>query len=199
VYQSVFRAESFKEVPHFASKFAIENALRESGLAYTITRPNYFMQNDARLKEILENYGVYPAPLGPVGVSPVDVRDIAEATAIVLTSSGHDGRTYNLNGPGVLSGPRAAEIWGRLLGKEIRYGGHDMDMFEEQMRRNMPAWSAFDLRIMFQRFLERGFTAGEGDVEALTSLLGHAPRSYENFAQETAENWGHRQGFTKSQ
>jgi hypothetical protein len=39
-------------------------------------------------------------PLGDVGVSVVDVRDIAEATAIVLTSDGeHHGKTYNLNGP----------------------------------------------------------------------------------------------------
>ena len=77
---------------------------------------------------------IYPAPLGNVGISVVDIRDIAEATAIVLTSDEHDGNTYNLNGPEALSGPKAASIWSKLLGKEIRYAGHDMDAFEEQMR-----------------------------------------------------------------
>jgi len=48
---------------------------------------------------------------------------------------------------------------------------------------------AFDLRMMFQEFLERGFIAGEGDVEALTKLLGHAPRRYEDFAKETLLDW----------
>ena len=92
--------EQFKDVPHFASKLAIENALRQFDVPFTIIRPNYFSQNDARLKDSLTKAGIYPMPLGDVGVSAVDIRDIAEATAIVLTSDGHTGKTYNLNGPG---------------------------------------------------------------------------------------------------
>ena len=115
--------------------------------------------------------------------------NIAEATAIVLTSDGHTGKTYNLNGPGVLSGPKAASIWGDLLGKEIRYGGDDMDAFEEQMRNRAPSWSAFDVRMMFEGYLERGFVAEDGDLETLTKLLGHGPRRYEDFARETFVRW----------
>ncbi len=116
VYHSVFRVDHFKDVPHFASKLAIENALREFDVPFTIIRPNYFSQNDATLKDALTKAGIYPAPLGQVGISVVDVRDIAEATAIALTSDGHFGKTYNLNGPDVVSGPRMASIWSGLLG-----------------------------------------------------------------------------------
>ncbi len=189
VYHSVFRAEHFKDVPHFASKLAIENALREFDVPFTIIRPNYFSQNDISLKVPLMNAGIYPMPLGPLGISPVDIRDIAEATAIALTSDGHHGKTYNLNGPDVLSGHRTALIWSGLLGREIRYSGDDMDAFEEQMRKLVPSWSAFDLRMMFQAYLERGFRAEAGDVETLTGLLGHTPRRYEDFARETVQNW----------
>jgi uncharacterized protein YbjT (DUF2867 family) len=189
VYHSVFRVERFKDVPHFASKFAIESALREFDVPFTIVRPNYFIQNDATLKDALMKAGTYPAPLGNVGISVVDIRDIAEATAIVLTSDEHNGKTYNLNGPEPLSGPRAASIWTKLLGREIRYPGEDMDAFEEQMRNSAPSWSAFDIRMMFQGYLERGFVAEAGDVEKLTKLLGHAPRRYEDFAAETAALW----------
>jgi uncharacterized protein YbjT (DUF2867 family) len=119
----------------------------------------------------------------------VDVRDIAEAAAIVLTSGGHNGKTYNLNGPEVVSGAKAASIWSKVLGKEIRYTGHNMDAFEEQMRKTAPSWSAFDIRMMFEGYLERGFAAEDGDVEKLTKLLGHAPRRYEDFARETALQW----------
>jgi uncharacterized protein YbjT (DUF2867 family) len=73
-------------------------------------------------------------PLGQVGISAVDIRDIAEAAAIALTSDGH-GKTYNLNGPEVLSGPKMASIWSALLGRTVRYSGDDMDAFEEQMRK----------------------------------------------------------------
>jgi uncharacterized protein YbjT (DUF2867 family) len=128
-------------------------------------------------------------PLGQVGISVVDVRDIAEATAIALTSDGHFGKTYNLNGPEVLSGPQMASIWSGLLGKEIRYSGHDMDAFEEQTRKRAPSWSAFDIGMMFRGYLERGFAAETGDVETLTDLLGHTPRRYEDFARETAALW----------
>ena len=189
VYHSVFRADHFKDVPHFASKFTIESALREFDVPFTIIRPNYFFQNDESLKDPLTKAGVYPMPLGPNGISAVDVRDIAEASAIALTSKGHEGKTYNLNGPDVLSGPLAAQIWTELLGKEVRYAGDDMDAFEQQMRQRAPSWSAFDMRMMFQGYLERGFVAEAGDFEALTKMLGHPPRRYQDFARETAASW----------
>src|SRR6202166_2816872 len=189
VYHSVFRVEHFKDVPHFASKLAMESAIRELEVPFTIIRPNYFIQNDATLKDPLLKTGIYPAPLGNAGISVVDIRDIAEATAIVLTSDEHEGNTYNLNGPEALSGPKAASIWSKLLGKEIRYAGHDLDAFEEQMRNSAPSWSAFDIRMMFQGYLERGFVAETGDVEKLTKLLGHAPRRYEDFAAEAVAFW----------
>jgi uncharacterized protein YbjT (DUF2867 family) len=189
VYHSVFRVEHFKDVPHFASKLAIESALREFDIPFTIIRPNYFIQNDATLKDALTKTGIYPMPLGQVGISAVDIRDIAEAAAIALTSDGHFGKTYNLNGPEVLSGPKIASIWSGLLAKEIRYLGDDMDAFEEQMRKRAPSWSAFDIRMMFEGYLERGFIAKDGDLETLTKLLGHTPRRYEDFARETLLKW----------
>ena len=189
VYHSVFRVEHFKDVPHFASKLAIESALREFEVPFTVIRPNYFFQNDASLEDPLTKAGIYPMPLGTVGISAVDIRDIAEAAAIALTSDGHFGKTYNLNGPEVLSGPKVASIWSGLLGKEIRYPGDNMDAFEEQMRKQAPSWSAFDIRMMFQGYLKRGFVAEPGDLETLTELLGHSPRRYEDFARQTTLAW----------
>jgi uncharacterized protein YbjT (DUF2867 family) len=189
VYHSVFRVEHFKDVPHFASKLAIENAIRVFDVPFTIIRPNYFFQNDAALKDILAKMSVYPNPLGSVGISAVDIRDIAEAAAITLMSNNHFGRTYNVNGPALLSGPKAASIWSGVLGKEIKYAGDNLDAFEDQMRKNAPSWAAFDIRMMFQGYLERGFVAEDGDAATLTELLGHKPRTYEDFAHETKRGW----------
>jgi uncharacterized protein YbjT (DUF2867 family) len=190
VYHSVFRAEHFLDVPHFASKVAVENALKAFDVPWTIIRPNYFFQNDSKLKDVIKGAGLYPMPLGSTGISMVDVRDIAEAAAASLMGGEvHHGRTYNVNGPDVLSGPAVAAIWSEVLGKDVRYGGHDMESFEAQMRKQAPAWSAFDLRMMMQGYLERGFTAEAGDLETLTALIGHPPRRYEDFARETAGKW----------
>src|SRR5450755_158063 len=189
VYHSVFKVEECNDVPHFASKLAIESALHEFKLPFTIIRPNYFFQNDISLKDVLMKTGIYPMPLGTPGISAVDTRDIAEAAAIALTSEGHLGKTYNLNGPEILSGKKIASIWSGLLGKEIRYPGEDLDAFEEQMRQTVPSWSAFDIRMMFQGYLERGFVAEDGDIETVVKLLGHPLRRYEDFARETVEGW----------
>lgn len=164
VYHSVFRVDHFKDVPHFSSKLAIEAALREFDVPFTIIRPNYFFQNDESLRDSLTKTGVYPIPLGSAGVSTVDIRDIAEASAVALTTDGHEGKTYNLNGPEPLTGPMAARIWSELLKREVRYLGEDMDAFEEQMRKQGTSWSAFDMRMMFQGYLERGFLAEPDDV-----------------------------------
>lgn len=188
-YLSVFKADRFRDVPHFASKVAVENALGEFGVPYTILRPGYFFQNDANLKDALTGPGIYPIPLGTAGVSAVDVRDIAEAAAISLTTDGHEGQTYDLVSAKMLTGPGNAELWSKLLGREIKYTGHDFDQWEQAMRARMPAWSAFDLRVMFQSYFDRGFTSTEAEVARFQKLLGHAPRSYEDFAAETAKLW----------
>jgi uncharacterized protein YbjT (DUF2867 family) len=188
-YLSVFKVDQFRDVPHFASKLAVESALREFGVPYAILRPGYYIQNDAGLKDALLGPGVYPMPIGTAGIAAADVRDIAEAAAISLTEDGHDGQTYDIVAPTMISGPGNAALWSQLLGKEIKYTGHNFDQWEQGMRSGMPSWSAYDLRMMFQGYFDRGFGSTETEVVRLTKLLGHAPRSYEDFATQTAATW----------
>jgi len=188
-YLSVFKVDQFRDVPHFASKLAVENALREFGVPYTILRPAYYIQNDATLKGAITGAGIYPMPIGTAGMAVADIRDIAEAAAISLTESGHDGQTYDIVAPSDITGPGAAALWSELLGKEIHYTGHNFDQWEEQMRARVPSWAAFDLRMMLQGYFDRGFASTETQVARLTKLLGHAPRSYQDFAAETAKIW----------
>ena len=188
-YLSVFKVEQFRDVPHFASKLAVEQALREFGVPYTILRPGYYIQNDGMLKDALKGPGIYPMPIGTAGICAVDTRDIAEAAAISLTGEGHEGQTYDLVGPTLISGLGNAATWSKLLGKEVKYTGHNFDQWEQQMRARAPGWTAFDLRTMFQGYFDRGFASTAQEVARVTKLLGHAPRSYQDFASETAALW----------
>ena len=188
-YLSVFKVQEFRDVPHFASKLAVEGALREFGVPYTILRPGYYMQYDIGLKDALTGPGLYPMPLGTAGIAAADLRDIAEAAAISLTEEGHEEQTYDIVAPSLISGPGNAALWSKLLGKEIKYTGHDFDEWEKSMRARMPGWSAFDLRMMLQGYFDRGFASTETEVARLTNLLGHTPRSYEDFAAETTKLW----------
>jgi uncharacterized protein YbjT (DUF2867 family) len=190
-YVSVYRADQFLEVPHFANKYAVEEAIRVGGMPYTILRPAYFAQNELRLKPELTELGVYPIPVGNQGLAVVDIRDLAQAAAISLTEEGHNGKTYDLVSSEMLRGPDAAAIWSKLLRKKIAYAGHaDFDGFEARLReKGSPSWLAYDLRTMYQGFVERGFSNTEDQTARFAALLGHQPRTYSSFAEELAKEW----------
>jgi uncharacterized protein YbjT (DUF2867 family) len=190
-YLSVFNADQFLEVPHFAAKAAVEEAIRAGGVPYTILRPGYFFQNERRLKAVLSGPGIYPVPAGNQGLAAVDVRDIADAAAISLTDEGHKGKTYDLVSSEMLTGPGAAATWSKVLGKKITYAGHaDFDGFEAQLRQTgMPSWVAYDLRVMFQGYVERGLSNTEDQTARFAAMLGHKPRTYSSFAAELAKEW----------
>ena len=88
-----------------------------------------------------------------------------------------------------ISGPGNAALWSKALGKEIVYTGHDFDAWEKQMSTQVPGWMAYDMRTMLEGYVERGFASTETEVSRVATLLGHAPRTYEAFVQETAAGW----------
>ncbi|MBI4503234.1 MAG: NmrA family NAD(P)-binding protein [Gemmatimonadetes bacterium] len=190
VYLSVQDAERAVHLPHFGSKVPVEMAIQASGLAGVILRPNNFYQNDVWYQQALLNYGVYPQPLGSAGVSRVDVRDIADAAVIALTTSKLDGQTLNLVGPDALTGLGTAEIWSKALGKPVKYAGDDMDSWEKQnLAYGIPPVLAYDFRLMYEWFQTKGLKASKEDLAELTNVLGHAPRKYADYVNEMAKAW----------
>lgn len=189
VYLSVQNVDRAPYLPHFGAKVAVEGALRKSGLSHTVLRPSNYFQNDVWYRDVLLGHGVYPQPLGGVGVSRVDVRDIAEAAAVTMTEAGHTEEIYNLVGPEPLTGEETARVWGKVLGRSVTYAGDDLDAWEEQVRESLPPWMVFDFREMFAFFQEEGMKALPDDVERQTKLLGHPPRGFEDFASEMAREW----------
>ena len=189
VYLSVHRVDEAPHLPHFGAKLPVEAALKASGIPFTILRPNNFFQNDTWYKDAMLGYDVYPQPFGDVGLSRVDVRDIAEAAAIALTAGAANGETVNLVGPDVLTATATAATWGGVLGRKIAYGGNDLDAWEKQSLAFLPAWMVFDFKLMYAFFQEKGLKATPADIARLTALLGHPPRRFDEFAAETARSW----------
>ena len=135
------------------------------------------------------SYGVYPQPLGSVGLSRVDVRDIAEVSVLALTSDAHNGKIYNLVGPELVTGESTAAEWGRALGKPITYAGDDLEAWEAQQRAWLPPSTLYDFKLMYAYFQKHGLKASAGDVATQTKVLGHAPRSFAAYAKEMAAAW----------
>jgi uncharacterized protein YbjT (DUF2867 family) len=189
VYLSVIHSDRYVNVPHFAGKFGVERMIEQMGLSATILRPAYFMNNDLTIKDVVLGHGVYPMPIGSKGLAMIDARDIGEIAALELMRRARAPSPLpldriNLIGPDTLTGARAAAIWSEVLGRPIAYGGDDTAGFEQNLRRFMPSWMAFDMRLMSERFLTEGMLPEAGDVQRLATSLGRPLRSYRDFVTE---------------
>ncbi len=189
VYLSVLHAEVLPLAPHFAAKVAIERALRDSDVEWTVLRPGSFYQNDLLAREAILEHGVYPHPLGEAGVSRVDARDVARAAAVALTEAGHEGQTYDLGERTVTTGPSIAAAWSAALGTPVRYAGDDLDAWEANLRPFLPDWLLHDLRLMYEQMQRAGLRIAPEAARRQEALLGRAPRAFEEFVRETVEGW----------
>lgn len=191
VFHSAHRAHRAPHIPHFASKMEILAALEASGVPWATIEPNHYFQNDLWLRRSLEA-GVYPAPLGGVGLHRIDVRDIADATVNALLDDGHEGIRHPVVGPELLTGADVVRTWSEHLGREVEYTGDDLDAWEARAGRRLPDWLVRDLRIMSEHFLSDGLIATEEDFATMSHVLGHAPRVFEDFVAETVAAWSGR-------
>ncbi|RUW90463.1 NmrA/HSCARG family protein [Mesorhizobium sp. M7A.F.Ca.US.010.02.1.1] len=191
VYLSVIHADVYVNVPHFAGKFGVERMIEQMGFQATILRPAYFIQNDLMIEDVITGYGTYTMPIGTKGLAMVDVRDIAEIAALELLRRERSAEPLaleriNLVGPQTLTGTDIAAIWSDVLARPISYGGDDTEGFEQNLKQFLPAWMAYDMRLMGERFLTDGMLPDAGDVERLTALLGRPLRPYRDFASQIA-------------
>ena len=192
VYLSVIHSDLYVNVPHFAGKFGVERMIEEMGFNATVLRPAYFMNNDVMVKDVVRDYGVYPMPIGTKGLAMIDAADLGEIAALELIRREQAEKALpfdriNLVGPETLTGPDIAAIWSDVLGRHISYGGDDTAAFEQNLRqKHVPAWMAFDMRLMCERFLSVGMLPEVGDADRLTALLGRPLRSYRDFASQVA-------------
>ncbi len=193
VYFSVFNSAVFDDVPHFAGKHLVERVIDAQSIPATVLRPTYFMQNDLIFADALKA-GTYPQPVGGIGLAMVDARDIADAAVAELLRRERAPHplprsTIEVVGPDTLTGADIAAIWSKALGRDVGYGGDDLDAFEAQAAGMMPGWQAHDLRVMLRAFHRHGMIPGADARAVLEGVIGHPLRSYRAFAEEAAAGW----------
>lgn len=190
VYLSVINAEKYPDVPHFASKLTVERMIEQLQLPATILRPAYFMQNDLSIQPVIEGYGVFPMPIGAKGVAMVDARDIADLAVAELLRRDRAAEPLpalmlDVAGNEAFTGESACAVWSEALGRRINYGGDDIDAFEAQLTQNhVPAWMAYDLRLMMNRIQQVGQIPVEGAAQSVEKILGRPMRTYQAFVAE---------------
>jgi uncharacterized protein YbjT (DUF2867 family) len=133
VYTSVVSADRKTGLPHFESKWQIEQHIHQCGLPYTILRPAFFMQNwYGFLREPILN-GTLPLPLSPqTALQQISVEDIGAFAVLAFQNpSKWAGRTIQLAGD-ELTMVQVAETLSRVLGRNVIY----VQVPWEQFRQN---------------------------------------------------------------
>ncbi len=159
--------------------------LKASGLAYTILQPHFFMQNTMMAAGTVASDGAVYMPMKDGKIGMIDVRDIVDVAAKVLTEDGHQGKTYGLTGPASISFHDVAAGLSKALGKEVKYVDVPLEAGREAMiGMGLSEWFADAMTEYFRAFSEGLGDFTTSDVQELT---GHPARSFETFARDFAQ------------
>ncbi|MEU4744034.1 NAD(P)H-binding protein, partial [Actinosynnema sp. NPDC023658] len=99
----------------------LEDAVRASGLEWTVLRPGAFASNAFAWAGTIRADRVAAAPFGDVALPAVDPDDIAAVAAVALREDGHGGRTYVLTGPAALTPRQQVAAIADALGEPVRF------------------------------------------------------------------------------
>jgi uncharacterized protein YbjT (DUF2867 family) len=172
-------------MPHHWSKLRVEEMLLGSRLDITILQPTAYMQNSLAEWDRMVRDGIYRAPY-PIEtrLSLVDLDDVAEAAAMVLTNAGHSDATYELVGTPPLNQIEIADAFGRALKKPIRAEAETVESWDARARASgMEDHARETLTKMFRAYARDGL---KGNSNVLGWLLGRPPTSLASFTARIA-------------
>jgi uncharacterized protein YbjT (DUF2867 family) len=163
----------------------VEEALKSSGLPWTLLKPTFFMQNTMMAAQTIASDGVIYWAMKDGKLGMIDLRDIVDVAVAVLTSSGHEGKSYILTGPAAISFHDVAATFSKVLGKDVKYVSVPGEAaLESMVSIGMPEWIAKGYVELFEGFSENFANRATDNVAILT---GHPARSFEQFARDFAQ------------
>jgi uncharacterized protein YbjT (DUF2867 family) len=181
VFHSVLHPQT-KALPHHYKKLHVEEKLLESKLNYTILQPAVYMQNLLNGWERIVGQGIYEITYSKeTRLGMVDLVDIAEVAAKVLTEPGHVGAIYELAGPEVLNQTEIATIMSDYLNHPVRV--EQISLIEWKSRaykRKLTKYQVETLSKMYIHYDQHGFS---GNPQVLSWLLKKPPGTLSAFME----------------
>lgn len=167
-----------ESVSHGRIGHAIEEAVRRSGLEWTLLRPGGFHSNAFAWAGSVREQRTVAAPFGDVGLPTVDPADIAAVAAVTLRSAEHAGQTYELTGPARVTPRQQAAALGAALGEPIGFVEWSRDEARARMLGFMPE-PVVDTTLAILGTPTPAEQRVSPDVERVT---GRAPASFADWA-----------------
>ena len=165
-----------------------ELQLKESGLAWNVIRPNWFMQNfNTYWLQGIQEHSAILLPAGAAKGSFIDARDIAAVAAELLLTSTFEGHDFDLTGAEALDHDQAAAILSDATGRTIGYQQITSEqMLEGLLAAGLPRPYAEFLDVILGYF-EAGYA--ERTTDAVATITGHAPRTFAGYAKDYRSAW----------
>jgi uncharacterized protein YbjT (DUF2867 family) len=184
VYLSQLAADPQSPVRFLRYHGAVEAALRDSTVGWTLVRPNLILQAYIPFAPTIAQ-GALPVPIGDAAVSVVDARDIAAVAAAALTEDGHVDKTYTVTGPAAVTHAEIATELGDAVGRTVRFENIPPEAFLAALTgAGMPEWQAEGLVEDYAHYDRGEASAVSPDVEQVT---GTSPRSLRDFAHDYSD------------
>jgi NAD(P)H dehydrogenase (quinone) len=179
VFHSVLHPQ-IEAMPHHWNKMRAEEMLLATDFDLTILQPTAYMQNLLGAWRGIVEDGVFHVPYpADTRLSLVDLDDVAEVAARVLTEDGHDGATYELAGTAPLSQTEVAATIGAALKRDVRVEAEPVEAWESRARAaGMGDHERVTLAAMFRYYARHGLA---GNSNTLLWLLGRAPSDLAHF------------------
>ncbi|MFQ5659153.1 MAG: SDR family oxidoreductase [Gammaproteobacteria bacterium] len=159
-----------------------EEYLEQSGITYTFIRPDFFMQNLLHVAGTILGEDKFYLPMGPGVTGMVDVRNIADVIVHTLVEDGHDGRTYQISGPEVLSFNDVARLFSEVLGREIAY--IDIPAQDLETRLLAEGQNPWYVHAILELFGAVAQTRDIALTDTFKELTGKKPNSLQTFIKD---------------
>jgi uncharacterized protein YbjT (DUF2867 family) len=179
IYSSVASANRATGIPHFDSKYAVEEHLQASGVPYTIVAPVFFMENLLQpwMLSGLRQGKLSMALPGNRSLQQITVADIgAFIAAVIERSDSVFGRRFDIAGD-ELTGEEAAAILSKATDREVHYEGFPPNVLRAQSE---------DMALMFDWFDRTGYAA---DIKSLL-------RDFPEVKWHAFEQWACKQNWS---
>ncbi len=165
-----------------------DSELAASGIPFTILKPHFFSQNLLMAAKSVAAEGVMYLALGDGKMGYIDARDISEFAAKVLTTPGHEGKSYTPTGPASLTAHQVAAAIGEAVGKPVKYVPVPVEAARQAMgQMGMDDWAQ---NMMADYFNAYSRNWGDFVTDDIQKVMGKPPRSIADFARDFAGAFG---------
>ena len=161
-----------------------EEYIKQSGLAWTMIKPNFYMQNLLASAGTIKEQGKIFLPMGDGKTGMIDTTDVGKVLAKVLSEDGHESMNHEITGPEILSFYEVAEIFSQVLGKQVDYVDVPMDAYKETLGQFLTnQWHLDAVIDLFKGIAEGGI---EDKTDTFNELMGETPKSLSQFLAENS-------------